>query len=213
MTVTERGPPSVRRYENTISFQASGTPGKHQWLQSRIVEGWLYVPICASLRNAPIEVTFNTITGTRIVATMPAMMSPNSLLSVPFASNDGSVVTLHSFWLAPLPYHLNISASFFNFWLLGLYCPLNMIFTDFENATLYFPTCNQNLISLGLFANCAQLLVKKNWSHFLYVFNFSKKKKNSHLIYNTLHYRTCPWKQETTLISPRKQHKVSPKTL
>lgn len=31
--------PFVERYENTSSFQASGTPGRHQWLQSSMVGG------------------------------------------------------------------------------------------------------------------------------------------------------------------------------
>lgn len=82
------------RYERKISFHASGTPGRHQWLQSDSEALSLHVPTCASVRNADMEVICRTLTGTFLFFTTSIIVSENRLRSFPLVSNDGCWVTL-----------------------------------------------------------------------------------------------------------------------
>ncbi len=104
------------RYEKIISFNVSGTPGRHQWLQSG-TDGWsLQVPKWASLRNAPIGVTWRTVTGSVIFFTTLIMMSEIRLRSLPWDLDDGRLLTLQEFRLRPLAKIQKTLSSVQNLW-------------------------------------------------------------------------------------------------
>ena len=104
------------RYEKIISFHVSGTPGRHQWLQSG-TDGWsLQIPKWASLRNAPIGVTCSTVTGVVIFFTTLIIMSENRLRSLPWDVNDGRLFTLQEFRFWPLAKIKKTVLSLQNFW-------------------------------------------------------------------------------------------------
>lgn len=90
------------RYDKKISFHISGTPGRHQWLQSGTDGLSLQAPTCASLRNAPIGVTCRTVTGTDIFFTAFIIMSETGLLSLPPVFVEGRRVTLQERRFRPL---------------------------------------------------------------------------------------------------------------
>lgn len=98
------------RYEKRISFHISGTPGRHQWLQSGTDGLSLQVPTWPSLRNATMGVTCRTVTGTVIFLTILIMMFEIELWSLPLELDKGCWVTLHELWLRPLV-HIRITSS------------------------------------------------------------------------------------------------------
>lgn len=75
--------------ERSSSFHVSGTPGRHQWLQSDVFALSPQRPTCASLRNADKGVMCTTVTGTAMVFTTSNIMSENGLLSSPLVSERG----------------------------------------------------------------------------------------------------------------------------
>lgn len=85
---------SESRNEKSSSFQTSGTPGKHQWLQSGTDGLSLQDPTCASLLNAPMGVTCNTVTGIDVFLATSIMTSENGCLSLPLTFDLGCCVTL-----------------------------------------------------------------------------------------------------------------------
>lgn len=89
-------PSSWSRYAKRISFHTSGTPGRHQWLQSGTDGLSLHTPTCASLRKADIDVTCRTVIGTVILSITSNMLWENILWSQPLVSVMGLWVTLHN---------------------------------------------------------------------------------------------------------------------
>lgn len=89
------------RNEKSSSFHISGTPGKHQWLQSGTEGLSLQVPTCASLRNALIGVTCSSVTGIDMFLTVPIIASDIEFFCLPLTFDRGCFVTLQ-FWRAPL---------------------------------------------------------------------------------------------------------------
>lgn len=96
------------RYDKRISFHISGTPGRHQWLQSGTDGLSLQIPTWPSLRNAPIGVTCIIVTGTAIFRTTFIMVSETGLRSIPQELNQGRWPTLQEWRCRPL---LQIQAS------------------------------------------------------------------------------------------------------
>ena len=98
-----RGTPFLdSKCNKRISFHVSGTPGRHQWLQSGTDGLSLQVPTCASLRYASIGVTWRTVTGTVIFFTTLIMTSEIGLRSLPWDLDEGSLGTLQEFRFLPL---------------------------------------------------------------------------------------------------------------
>lgn len=95
------------RYDKRISFHISGTPGRHQWLQSGTDGLSLQVPTWPSLRNATMGVTCRTVTGTVIFLTILIMMFEIELWSLPLELDKGCWVTLHELWLRPLQWDVS----------------------------------------------------------------------------------------------------------
>jgi hypothetical protein len=85
---------SVKSWDSIISFHISGTPGRHQWLQSWLDGLSFQLPTCASLRGADIDVTWRTFIGNLTSFTTSKTVSENKFWSVALVSNVGNCVTL-----------------------------------------------------------------------------------------------------------------------
>lgn len=85
---------SVKSWDRIISFHISGTPGRHQWLQSWLNGLSFQLPTCASLRGADIDVTWRTFIGKLTFFTTSNTVSENEFCSVALVSKVGNWVTL-----------------------------------------------------------------------------------------------------------------------